>query len=266
MLVLLVLPSPVRARSGRRPLRRGGRGRVLPAGRSWLRGARGGPLGSRACATVAATSATGCWLAACLAGHPAASTVVVVGHVLTFLVAARAAGSTPRRSSCCRWRCWCCWRWRCRRTSPAGVRARAWPPGRSARPGWARPGRGHGRGVRRAGRCVASLPGAVVLTRAPPASAAAAGRRGGGAVAERPYTLLSCGMSIDGYLDRGDRATADALQRRRPRPGRRRARRLRRDPGRRRHRPQRQPAAAGARSRPRADGARPRGLRRRRSR
>ena len=35
----------------------------------------------------------------------------------------------------CRWRCSRCWPWRCRRTSAAGVRARAWRRGRSAPPG-----------------------------------------------------------------------------------------------------------------------------------
>ena len=62
---------------------------------------------------------------------------------------------------------------------------------------------------------VASLPGAVVLLvaslhRDPPARGAEAHAGGarrpspvrkGPPVADRPYTLLSCGMSIDGYLD-----------------------------------------------------------------
>ena len=52
-------------------------------------------------------------------------------------------------------------------------------------------------------------------------------------VVERPYVLLSCGMSIDGYLDDTAQRAAAAVQRRRLRPGRRRPRRLRRDPGRR---------------------------------
>ena len=69
---------------------------------------------------------------------------------------------------------------------------------------------------------------------------------GWSAVAERPYTLLSCALSLDGYLDSGtgerlllsneaDLARVDA-----------RTRRLRRDPGRRDHGPSRRPAAAGA--------------------
>ena len=61
----------------------------------------------------------------------------------------------------------------------------------------------------------------------------------------RPYTLLSCSMSIDGYLDERD-AAARAVERRRLRPRRRGARLVRRDHGRRGDRPQRQPAAAGA--------------------
>ena len=54
---------------------------------------------------------------------------------------------------------------------------------------------------------VASLPGAPSWSRvaAPVAPTAARGgcrsSSGGSAVADRPYTLLSCGMSIDGYLD-----------------------------------------------------------------
>ena len=40
-------------------------------------------------------------------------------------------------------------------------------------------------------------------------------------MADRPYTLLSCGMSIDGYLDGATAAAAAAVQRRRLRPGRR---------------------------------------------
>ena len=67
---------------------------------------------------------------------------------------------------------------------------------------------------------VASLPGAVVLLLAPVAARPGAG---GASMPERPYTLLSCGMSIDGYLDARHRRAAAAVQRRRPRPGRRRS-------------------------------------------
>ena len=78
---------------------------------------------------------------------------------------------------------------------------------------------------------------------------------------ERPYILLSCGMSIDGYLDG---ATDERLllsndadfDRVDARP-----RRLRRDPRRRRDRPARQPAAAGARRRPAGTERVARGLR-----
>ena len=62
-------------------------------------------------------------------------------------------------------------------------------------------------------------------------------------MADRPYTLLSCGMSLDGYLDRPRRTAAGPVQRRRLRPGRRGARRVRRDPGGGHHDPQRRPAA-----------------------
>ena len=65
-------------------------------------------------------------------------------------------------------------------------------------------------------------------------------------MAERPYTVLSCAMSLDGYCDSASEERLRALQRRGPRPRRRRAGRLRRHPRRRRDRPQRQPSAGGA--------------------
>ena len=117
---------------------------------------------------------------------------------------------------------------------------------------------------------VASLPGAVVLVAAwlrrarPPrrpeplpariGSPATGGRPG---VADRPYTLLSCSMSIDGYIDGAKETRPAALQERpRLRPGRRGARERRRDPGRRHHGPQRQPTPARPLAGPprRADG------------
>ena len=62
-------------------------------------------------------------------------------------------------------------------------------------------------------------------------------------MAERPYILLSCGVSIDGYLDNASQQAAAAVQPGRPRPRRRRPGRLRRHPGRRPHGPPGQPAA-----------------------
>ena len=139
-------------------------------------------------------------------------------------------------------------------------------------------GRRDGRGLRRAGarrqparrgragrRLAPARPRATVGRRAaqPGRSAADAGGR---AVADRPYTLLSCGMSIDGYLDSAteqrlllsndaDLDRVDAVRAE-----------LRRDPGRRGDRPQRQPAAAGARPGAAGRAGRPRAARRRRSR
>ena len=128
---------------------------------------------------------------------------------LVFLVAARTAGVAPRRwASCCRSPCSCCSRRRCRSTSPAGGRARASPPGRSAPPAWARRRASTVAVVYGVMVLVATLPGAVVLLAGWLAGAGgpASARRAcaapeGSAMADRPYTLLSCGMSIDGYLD-----------------------------------------------------------------
>ena len=91
---------------------------------------------------------------------------------------------------------------------------------------------------------VASLPGAVVLVAAwlrrsvrPPEpvgpGAACPDPRGAADALTVPYTLLSCSMSIDGYLGSGGAKRLAALQRRRLRPGRRGPRLVRRDPGRR---------------------------------
>ena len=63
---------------------------------------------------------------------------------------------------------------------------------------------------------------------------------------DRPYTLLSCGMSIDGYLDSAAPRRLELSKRRRLRSGRRRTRFLRRDPGGRGYRAKRQSAAACA--------------------
>ena len=78
---------------------------------------------------------------------------------------------------------------------------------------------------------------------------------------ERPYTMLSCSVSLDGYL--GDQTPRLALSNDgRLRPGRRGARLVRRDHGRRGHRAHRQPAAARALAGPprRAHGPRARAV------
>jgi len=191
--VLLLLPSPVRAAM---PLVALGllaaaagialAARVRPPiGRSrWarLRGAaardvRDGLLARRA------------WPAIALA-----SGVVVAGHAVTFLIAARTAGVTAPPS----------------RILPlallvmlAGVlpNVGGWGP-REGMAAWAfaAAGLGASRGVTTAVVYgvmvfVASLPGAVVLI--------AAWVRDGARDADRPYSLLSCSVSLDGYL--GDR-------------------------------------------------------------
>ena len=68
-------------------------------------------------------------------------------------------------------------------------------------------------------------------------------------MAERPYTLLSCSMSIDGYIDGASESRlllSNDLDFDRGRPG---PRRRRRDHGRGHDGPQRRPAVAGARPR-----------------
>ena len=187
----------------------------------------------------------------------------------------RAPPARPRRrSGCCRWRCWCCWPWASRRTS-AG-----WGP-REGVAAWAfgAAGLGAAQGVATAVVygvmvLVASLPGAVVLVGGPAASgqppaAGSARRRStppswkGPPMADRPVHPAQL-RHVDRRLprQRGTERAAAALQRRRLRPGRRRAGRLRRDPGRRGHRPQRQPAAAGARARRDGTSGSPAGSRR----
>ena len=141
-----------------------------------------------------------------MAGIALASAVVVAGHALTFLIAARTAGVTAPPS----------------RLLPIALLAMmamvlpsvaGWGP-REGVTAWAFAAAGLGaqRGVATAVVygvmvLVASLPGAAVLvvawfrrTRLPAARARArrSGRRP--PMPDRPYTLLSCGMSIDGYL------------------------------------------------------------------
>ena len=205
-------------------------------------------------------------------GVAVASTVAVAGHLGTFLVAARAAGvdASPLRLLPVALLVLLAM------AVPANVAG--WGP-REGVAAWAFgvAGLGAAEGVTTAVvygvlALAVSLPGVVVLaatfvhragapqpartTREPAAVTA-----GGAAMTDRPYTLLSCGMSLDGYLDRASERAAAVLQRSRLRPGRRRPGRLRRDPGRRGDRPQRQPAAArpvGATAQ-RAGGARRRG-------
>ena len=87
------------------------------------------------------------------------------------------------------------------------------------------------------------------------------------AMADRPYTLLSCGMSIDGYLDDGTDAAAACCPTTPTSTGSTRS-----APScdailvGAAHRPQRQPAAAGAQPGPPRPSGRPAGCRRRRSR
>ena len=118
---------------------------------------------------------------------------------------------------------------------------------------------------------VASLPGALVLLWAwlprarPPAQlepphpvrVAVVARQDGARDDDRPYTLLRCSVSIDGYI--GSAASPPApVQRRRLRPGRCGPRLVRRDPGRSGDGAAGQPAARGALQGPprRAQGAR----------
>ena len=94
-----------------------------------------------------------------------ASSLAVVGHVAHLPGrGAHRRRRPPRRSSWCRWRCSCWSPWPSRPTWPAGVRARAWPRGRSRRPGSVP---AQGVADRRASTAcwcfVATLPGAVVL-------------------------------------------------------------------------------------------------------
>ena len=252
LVVLLLLPSPSARRC--RPSwwrARRGRGRRSP-GRAARRRLGGAPVVR---ALRAATCATVCCARAAWPGVAVASAVAVAGHV------AHLPGRGAHRG-------------RRRAAGPAAAAGAAraagmavpaniagWGP-REGVAAWAfgaaglgaAAGRHHRRGVRRDGArrqpARRRRPARRSLRSAPAHAAGShAGDRVGRrcAMAERPYTLLSCGMSLDGYLDSAVRGAAAALQRRRLRPGRRGAGRLRRDPGRRGDRPQRQPAAARAR-------------------
>ena len=243
---------------------------LRPRSASWSStgcGPVAGARGWRGCAArSAATSATGCCAPRALPAIALASVLVVLGHAATFLIAARAAGATAPPS----------------RMLPLALLAMlamvlpsvaGWGP-REGATAWVfgAAGLGAAQGVATAVVygvmvLVASLPGALVLVSAWLRSTlAAAGRargRTGAPMRDRPYTLLCCSVSIDGYIGSVGVAPA-AVQRRRLRPGRRRPRLLRRDPGRRGDRAHRQPAAARALAGPprRADGARARRRRR----
>ena len=256
-------PSPVRSYdAGARDGRRGGGAGPRPRRPASL--PRRVAVGTGPAARLPPTSATGC----SPGGHWPASrsppSVVVAGHAATFLIAARTAGASASTA----------------RMLPLALlvllamgvptNIAGWGP-REGVAAWAfaaaglgaaqgvatavvygvdgarrQPARRRGARRRMAARRAPAGPAEQTLPVRPPRR-----RRPWKArpVAERPYTLLSCGMSIDGYLDSAGETAAAALQRGRLRPRRRRARRLRRDPGRRGHRPERQPAAAGARRR-----------------
>ena len=178
-------------------------------------------------------------------------------YLATYVVAARAVGVTtsavtllpvvllvlPRRGVAAE----------PRRLGTAGGHGRLGLRRRRAR---CRAGRRHGGGVRRHGarrepsRC--GRPGGGIGSSSPsarpvaPPGAAAPSPREARPMGERPYTILSCGMSLDGYLDaatkerlvlsnEADLERVDAVRAR-----------VRRDPGRCRDRAQRQPAPARA--------------------
>ena len=211
LVVLLLLPSPVRSSM---PVVLG----VVAVGfvTVALAGASGSPTDQTswpARALRAARDDIRCGLMVRRAwpGVVLASTVAVAAYLATYVVAARAVGVT---------------------TSPmtllpvvllvflaAGLplNIAGWGP-REGMAAWAfgAAGLGADQGVATAVAyaamvLVASLPGAVVLLvasgrRADARSMAAHARQprmaeGGRTVGERPYTILSCGMSLDGYLD-----------------------------------------------------------------
>ena len=128
-----------------------------------------------------------------------ASALAVVGHVLTFLVAARTAGSTTSTLELVPLALLVL----VAMGIPANVAG--WGP-REGVAAWVFGAAGLGAGAGSRDRRGLRRDGA----RGQPARRrrAADGRAGGPSMRERPYTLLSCGISIDGYLDRG---TGDRL-------------------------------------------------------
>ena len=107
--------------------------------------------------------------------------------------------SMPRSSGSCRWRCSRSWPWCCR-ASPVGGRARAPRPGCSPRPAsGANRRRGDRRRLRRDGafRQPSRRDRARRRLDSPVGSCSARKER---PMRDRPYTLLSCCVSIDGYI------------------------------------------------------------------
>ena len=236
VVVLLLLPSPVRAVVPRRRRRL-----RWPAG---VAGVRRWPGGARAVTVrlAGAASARGrgrrprrrCSRRRRGPASCSRPRVVVAGHLAIFLVAARAAGSTASPSSCCRWRCSCCWPSACRLNIAGwgpreGVAAWAFAP-----PGWARlraspppsctacmvlvaePAR------RRA--CWSRQPARRATGAAADARARRTGREGVRAwlTVPTPCSAAACRSTA---TSTATGAAAAAVQRRRPRPGRRGARR-----------------------------------------
>ena len=200
----------------------------------------------------------------------ALSALAAAGHAAVFVVAARAVGVDAAAGTARAHRAGRSWWWpRSRSTWPAGVPARAPPPGPSPRPVSARP-----RGRPWPWRTASSrswrpcrAPSCSLYAAGPAARRRLEARGGGGArVADRPYILLSCGMSIDGYLDnasskrlllsnQADLERVDAVRAA-----------SRRDPGGRPDRTPGQPAAARAQRRVAATSGSPAACRRPRPR
>ena len=177
---------PARRAAGRRRApRRPGRCRSVATGAVLLVGPAA--AGRRPCSPRVVVVAAGA-----LAGRRAGvAAVAAAGHVLVFLVAARAAGTDASLAELLP----LALAGAARGRDPAQRRGlgprEGWPPGRSRRPGSAR---------RRARRS-RSLYGVLALVATLPGGRARWPTGRERSVAERPYTLLSCGMSIDGYLD-----------------------------------------------------------------
>ena len=169
--VLLVVPSPVRATM---PLVARSHCSRRPASR-WLRGPPSANRGGRGGAAPARELRDGllawrAWPAIALA-----SALVVAGHAVTFLIAARAAGRPRRRPSCFRWRCSCCWPGRCPTSAAGAARGRDGLGVRRRRPGRVSRGRHCGRlrrdGVRRQPAGRRRAPGGLARGQSGPARA-----------------------------------------------------------------------------------------------
>ena len=248
VVVLLLLPSPLRPswpRRRRRARRGGARLRGGSPRGGPRRGRRRGRGGARRCATTSRGL-----LARRLAGRCDRL------RAWPWRATSRRSSSRPGRSASprrsrrwCRSCCWCWSRPGCRLNVAGWGPARAWRRGRSVPPGWA-PTQGVATavaygvlvlvGLPARARCCCSWAGAAPHAVVRPARRSSRG----GPMAERPYTMLSCGMSLDGYLDAAspqrlvlsndaDLERVDAVRAD-----------VRRDPGGRRHRAARRPAAA----------------------